>query len=256
MKLLISNLKNKVGIEESVSLLSSLDLPKALDGKAIGLATSPMAIPFLPIKNNHVLLAAQNVGWTASHALTGETMAEDLVLKGIRHCIIGHSERRLYLNENEDIIANRLEACFEHGITPVLCVGETYDEFNSGQTWTVLKRQLQTLERALSSTQKRAQPNSFVIAYEPMWAISTSGIGKTLSPSGANAIHIKIRAILKRMFSQISEADFTVLYGGSLNAKNCEDYFKQSSIDGGLVGSGMQSADGFMAVSASFIRSC
>ena len=256
MKLLLANFKNKLGVEDTISLVSALDLPEAKESHAIGLAASSMALPSLASEETGILIASQNVGWSASHALTGETMPQHLIAYGIRLCIIGHSERRLYLNETEEIVTQRLGACLTHGIKPILCIGETLGERDADQTNDVLARQLCSLQKAFQNTGTSPARDKFLIAYEPMWAISTSGSNQTLSAKDANKIHKEIRDMVEDLIPSDERGQTSILYGGSVNAENCGPYFQQNHIDGALVGSGMLSIDGFGAVAESYLQNC
>ena len=142
---------------------------------------------------------------------------------GAEYVIIGHSERRAYFGETDETVNKRLKQALANGLKPIVCVGETLDERESGLTEDVLKRQL------IKGLDGVKGAGDIIIAYEPVWAIGT---GKTATPQMANETIGYIRRIAKDLLSE----DFSILYGGSMNAANAKDLLAQSEIDGGLIG--------------------
>ena len=159
---------------------------------------------------------------------------------GVRYAIVGHSERRQYHHESDELVANKVKAALSCGITPIVCVGETLAEREAGQTEAVVKRQL-----AAVIHQNGHCISEVVVAYEPVWAIGT---GKTATPEQAQAVHAVLRAQLK---AASGHADtIALLYGGSMNASNAQALLAQPDIDGGLIGGAALKAPDFLTMIA------
>jgi triosephosphate isomerase len=181
-------------------------------------------------KGSCLQVGAQNVHWAEQGAFTGEISGGMLNECGVSHVIIGHSERRQYFGETDETVNQRLKAALKHGLTAVVCVGETLAEREAGSTNTVVEQQLRgALADICADGMKKV-----VIAYEPVWAIGT---GKVASDEQAQEAHASIRALLKTMFCCSDVAENTrILYGGSMNAANAAGLLAQPDIDGGLIG--------------------
>ncbi len=175
-----------------------------------------------------VHLGAQNVSEHQSGAFTGEVATQMLQECGVKYVILGHSERRSYYKETSTLVAHKTAKVLESGLTPIICIGESEMERDSGQTNTVLSAQLQPVIDEIG-IEKFAD---VVIAYEPVWAIGT---GKTASPEMAQQTHQFIRSFLAENSKDVA-AKVPLLYGGSMNAANCEKLLAQADIDGGLIG--------------------
>ena len=180
---------------------------------------------------SHIILGAQNVDLNLSGAFTGETSAEMLKDIGAQYIIIGHSERRTYHKESDELIAKKFAVLKEQGLTPVLCIGETEE---------VCARQID----AVLKTQGAAAFEGVVIAYEPVWAIGT---GKSATPAQAQAVHKFIRDHIAKADAKIAE-QVIIQYGGSVNAANAAELFAQPDIDGALVGGASLKADAFAVI--------
>jgi triosephosphate isomerase len=180
---------------------------------------------------------AQDVSAYASGAYTGEIAAGMLAELGGRYAIVGHSERRQYHNETDQLVAAKSEACAAAGVTPIVCIGETGPQRQAGQTEAVLARQLAVL---LQTSHWR----SAVIAYEPVWAIGT---GLAATPEMAQAAHAFIRAELAQADPAAAER-ITLLYGGSVKPDNALELFAMPDIDGGLIGGASLEADSLLAI--------
>ncbi len=161
---------------------------------------------------------------------------------GGRWLLVGHSERRQYFGETDDLIADKFAAALRAGLAPVLCVGETLEEREAGEAEGVVCRQLLAVTQRLDI----AQVALGVVAYEPVWAIGT---GWTASPDQAQEMHRVIRAALSEQDAKLAEG-MRILYGGSVNADNAGELMAQPDIDGGLVGGASLSAEGFAAIVA------
>ena len=192
-------------------------------------------------KGSHVNVGAQNVYWKDEGAFTGEISPSMLVEIGCTHVIIGHSERRQFFGETDDTVNLKLKAALEHGLTPIVCVGEVLEEREAGLTEDVLRRQCVRAFHAISG--KKAA--KLVIAYEPVWAIGT---GKTATPQMAADAHVLIRGEAAKAFGQEFADALRILYGGSVKPENAAALMSQEEIDGALVGGASLDAKSFAAI--------
>ena len=192
-----------------------------------------------------VALAGSDVRWGAqdcsvhaSGAYTGEVSAGMLAEFGCRYVIVGHSERRQYHGETDQLVADKAKAALAKGVTPIVCVGETLAQREAGETAAVVKRQLSAVIHTLAHC-----AGEMVVAYEPVWAIGT---GKVASPEQAQAVHALLRAQLK---AATPKADaMQILYGGSMKPDNAASLLAQADIDGGLIGGAALKAADFVAI--------
>ena len=193
------------------------------------------------VDESTIKLGAQNMHWADSGAFTGET--SPLMLKELcEYVILGHSERRAMFGETDETVNKKALAALAHSLKPIVCVGETLEENQSGITAEVVSRQVRADLEGL--TQEQAE--LVVIAYEPVWAIGT---GLAATPEGANAVHKDvIRPILREMFGEEIGDGMRILYGGSVNPGNAAELFGQSDIDGGLIGGASLKAESFIAL--------
>ncbi|MDF7670080.1 triose-phosphate isomerase [Orbaceae bacterium ESL0721] len=189
---------------------------------------------------SNILLGAQDVDTHLSGAYTGDTSAAMLKDIGVTHVIIGHSERRTYHKESDELIAQKFAVLKETGLIPVLCIGESEAENEAGQTEAVCARQIDAVINALGVEAF----NDAVIAYEPIWAIGT---GKSATPAQAQAVHKFIRDHIAKQSSDVAK-QVIIQYGGSVNDKNAAELFAQPDIDGALVGGASLKADSFAAI--------
>ncbi len=187
-----------------------------------------------------VTLGAQDLDINGSGAFTGQISASMLVDAGCKYVIVGHSERRAIYGESDQDVADKFSVAQEGGLIPILCVGETLEERESGNTESVVARQIQAVIDHVG-IEKFDQA---VIAYEPVWAIGT---GKTATPEMAQEVHKYIRDMLSALNSDISN-NLRLLYGGSMNAENAEALIGMSDIDGGLIGGASLQAESFLAI--------
>ncbi len=181
--------------------------------------------------NLDLKLGAQNIFWEKKGAYTGEISPLMLKDAGCKYVIVGHSERRKYFGETDEIINKKLKAVFEAGLIPILCIGETEEQKNKGETRNVLKKQIKTALKRVSSY--KLQVSGFCIAYEPIWAI---GSGNSCEPKEAQKIRILIEKIISKIYSPKIAGRIRLLYGGSVNSKNAKSYIKEAGLDGLLVG--------------------
>ncbi|MEO5683282.1 MAG: triose-phosphate isomerase [Chitinophagaceae bacterium] len=203
--------------------------------------------PYLIMANSEVSdeenydIAAQNCYTKKSGAYTGEVSAEILESINIKYCIIGHSERREYFNESNQMLAEKLNILLEFGITPVFCCGEPLNIREAGTQNSYVETQLRESLFHLSG----AQVSQIVIAYEPIWAIGT---GKTATTAQAQEIHAYLRSVLAKQFGKPVANDISILYGGSVKAANAKELFASEDVDGGLVGGASLNAAEFIAI--------
>jgi len=186
-------------------------------------------------------LGAQNLHWKPSGAYTGE-VSPAMVREWCEYVIIGHSERRQYFGETDETVNLKTIAALEVGLIPIVCVGETLDENEKGQTQSVLDRQLRLGLAGLSAEQS----SRIVVAYEPVWAIGT---GRAASGDLANQVLADmIRPVLADLFGREIAAGTRILYGGSVTAANAAEFFTQPEIDGALVGGASLKVADFQAI--------
>jgi len=189
----------------------------------------------------HVAVGAQNASDHDFGAYTGEISAPMLHSMDVEYCIIGHSERRKYFHESNDLLARKADAVLNQGIAPIFCCGELLPEREAGNHFEVVRIQL---EESLFHLEER-KFRQVVIAYEPVWAIGT---GVTATSGQAQEMHAYIRQLILSKYGEQVARDAIILYGGSCNANNALDLFSQPDVDGGLIGGASLKADEFMAI--------
>ena len=194
------------------------------------------------LKASSIALGAQSVCAEQVGAFTGEASAAMLKDVGCKYVIVGHSERRAIYKEDDALVARKFLAAQSQGLIPILCVGETLEERERGQTMQVVSRQLTAVLDLAGVAALRAA----VIAYEPVWAIGT---GKNATPAQAQEVHAHIRAAIAGRDAKIA-ADVRILYGGSVKAANAHELFAMPDVDGGLVGGASLKADEFLKICA------
>jgi triosephosphate isomerase len=209
----------------------------------IALFPSPVLLPTVieAAKGSNVLIGAQNIHFAPEGAFTGETSIGQLKAVGGTHTLIGHSERRQYFAETDEIVNKKLHAALENGIVPVVCVGEVLADREAGKTGDVLKKQIDGA--LVGITAEAAKP--IVIAYEPVWAIGT---GKTATPEMAEEAHKIIRAEVAKLLGAEVAANVRILYGGSVKPANAKELIGQEDIDGALVGGASLQPDSFSGI--------
>ncbi len=188
-----------------------------------------------------ILLAGQDLHWEDSGAFTGEIAGPMLTAVGCSHAIIGHSERRQYFGETDGRVALKIRAALRNRLVPIVCVGETLEERESGQMTDVIERQVRG---ALGALDARSIGSS-VLAYEPVWAIGT---GRVATPDQAQEVHAAIRALLGEIADADAAASCRILYGGSVKPDNVDTLMAQPDIDGALVGGASLKAKDFARI--------
>ncbi len=227
-EILLSDLVRKTSTQSGVEILVCPPFT--------GLETAAKLLDGTQIK-----LGAQNLYWEDEGAFTGE-ISPLMLIDICQYVIIGHSERRAFFGETDLTVNRRVKAALAHGLTPIVCVGETLEENELAQTAEVVSRQVRMgLSDVATSSAK-----GLVIAYEPVWAIGT---GKAATPEGASdVIEVVIRPALEYLFDQDLAQSTRVLYGGSMKPDNARAFFNQPEIDGGLIGGASLHADDFAAI--------
>ena len=225
------------------SLLDGL-LEGSRDERNVDMAVFP-PFPYLAevqkkLEGSGIAWGGQTVNPQEKGAHTGEVAASMLLDFACRYVLVGHSERRSIYGESDEDVAERFAAALEAGLEPVLCVGETLEERESGITESVVGRQI---DAVLERSGVKAFADA-VVAYEPVWAIGT---GKTASPEQAQAVHAFIRDKFAALDAIIA-GQLRILYGGSVNGSNAADLFAREDIDGGLVGGASLKAEDFLAI--------
>jgi triosephosphate isomerase len=240
-KLVVGNWKLHGSLNTNAALLEQI--------KAAGKANATLAVcaPFPYLAQCQSLLAGSAVGWGAQDvsaetrgAFTGEVAASMLSEFGCGYAIVGHSERRTYHGETDAQVATKALRALEHGITPIVCVGETLAQREAGETEQVVGRQLDAVLEALSIEQL----GRIVVAYEPVWAIGT---GKTATSEQAQAVHAFLRSRVAARDAGVAQR-LQILYGGSVKPDNAGELFAMADIDGGLIGGASLKAEDFLAI--------
>jgi triosephosphate isomerase (TIM) len=205
-----------------------------------------VAPPFIYLQefatiSSKVALTAQNCSAYESGAYTGDVSAVMLHSIGVNYVIIGHSERRAYFGETNELLKNKVNAALACHVHPIYCCGETLEQRERGQEKISIKEQLNEALFHLNSEEIK----SVIIAYEPVWAIGT---GKTASPEQAQEIHAYIRDLLSKQYGEETSNAISILYGGSCNAANAAQLFANKDVDGGLIGGAALDATSFAKI--------
>jgi triosephosphate isomerase len=235
-----ANWKMNKTVGETREFLSVL-IPAVKDVQHVTIAIAP---PFTSLaeaagllRNTSIVLAAQNVFFEAKGAYTGEISPVMLADIGCGFCIVGHSERRQYFFETDDVVNKKIKAARGQRLGVIFCIGESLAERDAGDTFSVLGRQL---ERGLGGV----SPDNLVIAYEPVWAIGT---GKTATPDEAQEAHAFIRENLRHFYGEKSE-QLCIIYGGSVTPDNVDSLMSCRDVDGALVGGASLKAESFIRI--------
>ncbi|HLO33244.1 MAG TPA: triose-phosphate isomerase [Anaerolineales bacterium] len=245
--LVAGNWKMNKTVAEARDLVSTMG-PKLREISGVESVLCPpfIAIPALAamLEGSGIGLGAQNMHWEEKGAFTGE-VAPGMVKEFCQYVIIGHSERRTYFGETDESVNRKVSTAIKFGLIPIVCVGETLEQYESGQTSEVVRRQIKVglagVDPVDPSSVKR-----IIVAYEPIWAIGT---GKASSGENANMVHQQvIRPALTDLFEAENAAAIRILYGGSVTASNAAEFFAYPDIDGALVGGASLKPDEFVAI--------
>jgi len=238
------NWKMNKTVEEAIDLIgqlkSSLQNIEGVEAAVAPPFTALYAVS-VALKGSSIRLAAQNLFYEEKGAFTGEISPLMLREIGCQYVIIGHSERRQFFGETEETVNRRIKAAFRQNLKPILCVGETLRERETGQTFSVIERQLQGGLKDVLNEEMR----NIVIAYEPVWAIGT---GKTATPEQAEEVHRFIRGGLEKLYSREIAEEVRVQYGGSVTPENIKGLMSQENIDGALVGGASLKSETFSKI--------
>ena len=181
------------------------------------------------VKGSNVMIGAEDVSFEDKGAFTGQISAAMLVDAGVKYAIVGHSERREYNHETSEDVNKKMQKCYEYGLTPIMCCGESLETREAGNYLDWIKEQVTTGFKGISAE----NAEKTVVAYEPIWAIGT---GKTATTEQAEEVCKAIREFLANIYSPMTADKIRIQYGGSVNAGNAAELFAQPDIDGGLVG--------------------
>ena len=220
------------------------NLPKTRSCDVV-LCTPAVMIPTMVKagKDCRVAAGGEDVSKYEKGAYTGEISADMLADAGAKYCIVGHSERREYHHESDALVNEKAKALLNKGIIPIICVGESLEQREKNLTMEYIAYQVCAALSGIDGTQVRR----CVIAYEPIWAIGT---GKTATPEQAEEVCCEIRAVIRRLYGARSARAVSILYGGSMNAKNAAELLAQPDIDGGLIGGASLKPVDFAAIVA------
>ncbi len=239
-KLIVGNWKMNGGLAANQALLDGLraGLGAVRSRAAVCVPHPYLAQVQLLLAGSPIALGAQDVSAHVSGAFTGEVSSSMLRDFGVRYCIVGHSERRQYHAESDEVVAFKVKQALAQGITPIVCVGETLAQREAGQTEAVVKRQL-----AAVIHENGHCISEVVVAYEPIWAVGT---GQTATPEQAQQVHAVLRAQIRAATAHAERV--SILYGGSMNAANAADLLAQPDVDGGLIGGAALKAADFLTI--------
>ena len=230
-KIIAGNWKMNMTPSEAVKLVEELK-PLVVNDEVDVVFCVP-AIDIIPAmeaaKGTNIQIGAENRYFEEKGAYTGEISPNMLVDAGVKYVIIGHSERREYFAETDETVNKKVLKAFEHGLTPIICCGETLTQREQGITLDWIRQQIKIAFQNVTAEQAKTA----VIAYEPIWAIGT---GKTATSDQAEEVCGAIRACIAEVYDEATAAEIRIQYGGSVNAGNAAELFAKPDIDGGLVG--------------------
>ena len=230
-KIIAGNWKMNMTPSEAVALVETLKpLVATEDADVVFCVPAIDIVPVVEaVKGSNIQVGAENMYFEEKGAYTGEISPNMLVDAGVKYVILGHSERRGYFGETDADINKKMKKAFEHGLTPIMCCGESLEQREQGVTMDFIRQQVKIGFQGLTADQAKEA----VIAYEPIWAIGT---GKTATSDQAEEVCGAIRACLAEVYDEATAAEIRIQYGGSVNAGNAAELFAKPDIDGGLVG--------------------
>jgi triosephosphate isomerase len=248
-KIVAGNWKMNLDYAEGVSLFS--EIVNMVRDEQKGEQLAVICAPFIHLNSlsklggTTVKIGAQNCHQNESGAFTGEISAKMIKSVGCEYVIIGHSERRQYFAESDELLAAKTSAALNNNLIPIFCIGETLDERNNGSYFDVIKTQLTGGVFGLNAEEF----SKVVLAYEPVWAIGT---GLTATSEQAQEVHAYIRKEIAAKYGEELSENTTILYGGSCNPKNADELFAQKDIDGGLIGGASLKSRDFVDIVKTF----
>ncbi len=244
--IIAGNWKMNTTLSEAEALVR--EMCRDLEGNTLTHVQMVVCPPFISLHSVHeiirdteIALGAQNMNEHDAGAYTGEISAAMLRSAGCEYVIIGHSERRKYFHETDELVNVKIRKAVEHGLRPIVCVGELLEERESGATVEVVSRQVRGAFSGLGADHVR----TCIIAYEPVWAIGT---GRTATPEQAQEVHEVIRGLVRESAGDEIANQFVIQYGGSMKPENAGDLLNQPDVDGGLIGGASLKADSFLAI--------
>lgn len=230
-KIIAGNWKMNMTPKQAVDLINRLKpLVKTEDADVVFCVPAIDIIPAVQAaEGSNIAIGAENMYFEEKGAFTGEIAPDMLTEAGVKYVIIGHSERRQYFAETNETVNKKVMKAFEHGLTPIICCGETLEQREQGITIDFIRQQIKIAFQGVSADQAKTA----VIAYEPIWAIGT---GKTATSDQAEEVCAAIRECIREIYGEATGEAIRIQYGGSVNAKTAADLFAKPNIDGGLVG--------------------
>jgi triosephosphate isomerase len=244
-KIVAGNWKMNKTVPEAVELSRRFRELFEADHLEVDVVLCPPFVHLVPVREviegSRIALGAQNLHWEERGAFTGEISAEMLLSSGCRFVIVGHSERRQYFGETDEVVNRKVRRALMSGLTPIVCVGETLDERKAGRTESVVERQV----RGAFAGMGRDEIARTVIAYEPVWAIGT---GVNATPEQAQEVQRFIRQLIEELAGRDVAAGLRIQYGGSVTPANARDLMSQPDVDGALVGGASLKADSFYEI--------
>ena len=242
-KVIAGNWKMNMLPDETIKMIEELaPLVEGAQSEVI------LCVPFtdlfyalLTAQNTNIKIGAQNMHWEENGAYTGEVSAKMLKSIGVEYIILGQSERRQYFNETDETVNKKIKAAFANGLKPIVCVGETLEQRENGETVKIITNQTKLALEGLTDEQVK----NTIIAYEPIWAIGT---GKTATSEDANNSIKAIRDEICQIYGQNVANGVIIQYGGSVKSSNAKELFEMSDIDGGLVGGASLKSEEFSKI--------
>ena len=242
-KVIAGNWKMNMLPNEAISMITELTpLVKNAESEVV------LCVPYIDLfyslltaQGTNIKIGAQNMHYEEKGAYTGEISGKMLKSVGVEYVIIGHSERRQYFKETDEIVNKKIKAAFENNLKPIVCVGETLEEREAGKAFEIIEGQTQKALEGLTVE----QVVDTIIAYEPIWAIGT---GKTATSGDANEACKKIREKIAEIYGQNIAERVIIQYGGSMKPENAKELLEMSDIDGGLIGGASLKADSFAKI--------
>ena len=244
-KVIAGNWKMYKDVNESIEFVKELvlkqnSIPDNVDVIICTPFTSLYAVSQI-VKDSKIMLGAQNMFYEDQGAYTGEISPLMLKSIGCKYVILGHSERRTYFGETDDIVNKKVKKAIEKDLTPIMCIGETLQERESGITNQIVEKQVRGGLNGLSPE----EISKIIIAYEPVWAIGT---GKTATPAQAQDVHKFIRDLISKISNDKVASNLIIQYGGSMKPENAKELLSQPDIDGGLIGGACLKVDSFYGI--------
>ena len=237
-KIIAGNWKMNMTPSEAVELVNTLK--SLVVTEEVDVVFCVPAIDIIPVveaaKGSNIQVGAENMYFEEKGAYTGEISPNMLTDAGVKYVVLGHSERREYFAETNETVNKKMLKAFEHGLTPIMCCGETLEQREQGVTMDFIRQQVKVGFQNVTADQAKTA----VIAYEPIWAIGT---GKTATTEQAEEVCAGIRACIAEVYDEATAEAIRIQYGGSVNAGNAAELFAQADIDGGLVGGASLKAD-------------